>query len=426
MSLTKFFRSIHDFSKEERLFVLFSMLAGFCITGEYSITKPVSYSVFISTFTTSVFPYAWLLNVPFNFFLIWVYNRLIPSFGPLKMVMTTVILTIVINLISSVYITKWPVLCFFHFLWKDLYVLLMFQHLWSVIHATIPVSKAKYLYGILYSFGGLGSACGSLFPGFLALKTGSSSLLVMTAFFYIAFVLIFRKILQYRERMVEKGASLESIKIAKENPQGGIELIRKSRYLTFILLIVIFMQLAASLIDFQFNGFLEKKIVNTDLRTEYYGRLFSVIHFVNIFFQLFGTYFVIKLLGLRKSHFLVPCIFLLSISSFLVLPIFPLLVFGYATVKSFDYSLFSIIKEMLYIPLGVEAKFKAKPFIDVFAYRSSKAFASCIIFAMQLLHIQNISSILSYVLVGIFALWIGFVIFMFKEPTRSISTPIKI
>ena len=41
-----------------------------------------------------------------------------------------------------------------------------------------------------------------------------------------------------------------------------------------------------------------------------------------------------------------------------------------------DKDVFNILKEMLYVPLKTDEKFKAKAIIDIFAYRSAKAFAS--------------------------------------------------
>jgi AAA family ATP:ADP antiporter len=40
--------------------------------------------------------------------------------------------------------------------------------------------------------------------------------------------------------------------------------------------------------------------------------------------------------------------------------------------KAFDYSLFRAAKEILYIPLSFDERYRAKEFIDVFGYRCSK------------------------------------------------------
>lgn len=79
--------------------------------------------------------------------------------------------------------------------------------------------------------------------------------------------------------------------------------------------------------------------------------------------------------------------------------------FAYVTIKAFDFSLFGVIKEMLYIPLKLDEKFRAKAVIDVFAYRSAKAFASFLILFLQPLAGLRILNVLTWSSIAIFLLW---------------------
>lgn len=412
---TRIKKEIQSYSLFEKLFILCVMLCGFCITGEYSITKPVSYSVFISTYSTSFFPYAWLAGMPLNLCVVYLYNKILPKVGCFKMVLLTTSIVVFINILSTKLLPLFPKLSFFHFIWKDVYVLLMFQHLWSIIHSTIQIKKAKYLYGIIYGFGGLGSVLGSLVPGFLASKIGSENLLFATCFYYFLFTIVYKTALKMREKIKNSGKPLDDITLDKKDSKGGFKLIFNSRYLKFILLIVIFMQLSASLIDFQFNTYLEKIIPQKDLRTEYYGKLFSFIHSINVFFQICGSFIIVHFLGLRRSHILIPLIFGLNIVSFIFFPAFRLITLCYSTIKSCDYSVFGILKEMLYVPLGVNEKFKAKAVIDVFAYRSSKALSSFLILGLQAIFATSLTTIISWALLVIFFIWTLTAALLFKK-----------
>jgi ATP/ADP translocase len=93
---------------------------------------------------------------------------------------------------------------------------------------------------------------------------------------------------------------------------------------------------------------------------------------------------------------------------------FTMMAISFASIKSLDYSVFGIIKEMLYIPLKVDEKFKAKSIIDVFAYRTSKACASFFILAIQIIAPLWLDPCLSWTLVAIFAVWICVIFAMFK------------
>lgn len=411
---------LQSYTSIERLFILCAMICGFCITCEYAVTKPVSYSVFISHFTASGLPYAWLATVPVNLLLIMLYGKCLEKFGCFKTAFFSISLTTSLNLIAMMTLKDHPALSFIHFVYKDIYVLMMFQFLWSVIHSTISSKRSKYLYGFLYAMGGLGASFGSFIPALLATKTGSEKLLLATPIVYSVFIFSYKALLSSRERMKAAEADIGSIEFKKKDTTGGFSLIHQSRYLKFILLIVVFMQVTASLIDFQFNTYLQEAFPSKDLRTAYLGKLFSVVHSINIFIQLFGAYALVRLAGLRKSHFFVPAFFMINLVTFLFFPVFRVVTLCYGCIKSFDYSLFSLIKEMLYVPLKLEEKFKAKAVIDVFAYRSSKALSSLFVLGLQLLALPSVTQIVSWAMLLIFILWLLSVLFLFKSKEKEL------
>ena len=51
--------------------------------------------------------------------------------------------------------------------------------------------------------------------------------------------------------------------------------------------------------------------------------------------------------------------------------------------KAFDYSIFRAAKELLYIPLGFDERYRAKELIDVFGYRAGKGGSSVAIVVLQ-------------------------------------------
>lgn len=408
------FQEVASYTYSEKVFILFVMLCSFCITGEFSITKPVSYSVFLSHFSSVYFSWAWLALLPLNFLVVSVYNHLLPKWGCYKTALTSIAVTISINLLGVFLLKQYAWFSFFHFIWKDIYVLLMFQHLWSVVHSTIEKSKAKYLYGIIYGIGGLGSVCGSCVPGFFASKYGSETLLLATGVIYLLFCLFYYGALQARYKM-EQERPLQAIQIKKTQGSGGFALIKSSSQLKFILCIVVFMQLSSTFIDFYFNTYLQELFPLKDLRTEYTGKLFGVIHSVNMLLQFVGAFVLLQVVGLKHSHFLIPSLFALYALGLIVTPCFPLVVATFSTIKACDYSLFTILKEMLYLPLSSEEKFKAKAVIDVFAYRSSKALASFALLASQWFALTTFDKMLSWALFCTFCLWVLSVAFFSKN-----------
>jgi AAA family ATP:ADP antiporter len=51
--------------------------------------------------------------------------------------------------------------------------------------------------------------------------------------------------------------------------------------------------------------------------------------------------------------------------------------------KAFDYSIFRAAKEILYVPLSFDERYRAKEIIDVFGYRTGKGASSVVIVVLQ-------------------------------------------
>jgi ATP:ADP antiporter, AAA family len=361
------------------LFIVCAMICGFCIMGDYGIVRPVSHSIFLSTYGSDFFPYVWLAIVPFNFFIIELYNRYLPKIGIHKMFYTILGCIVLINTCAALFMTKMPFFAFFFYIWKEIYVMLLFQQLWSVIHSTIKMDQAKYLYGIIFACGGIGGILGNSLPGYFAVKMGSANLLLGSLPLLV--ILGFSFFYLMKNSFVEK--------VAATDPQitnfwQGVSAIRNSKYLTFILVIVVVMQVTTTLIYYQFNAALENSILVQDMRTEYCGKIFGIANVFSLTLQLFGSFLLVHFIGLRRSHLAMPLLLAFNAVGSLFFPTFAMISAAFITIKAFDFSLFGVLKEMLYIPLKQDEKFQAKAIIDVFAYRSSKAVASCLILALQL------------------------------------------
>ncbi len=406
------------FSLQEKWFVFFAMLLSFCIAGEYGITRPASHAIFLTVFSSNAIPWLWLATVPINFAAIYLYNRFLPIFGPLKMWTAVATSVLAVNLFAALILNHFPQYIFFQCLWKDIYILLMFKQLWSMIHCTISSKRAKYLYGAIFGCGTVGSCLGSCIPGFLAVEIGSESLFFFTLPLYLLILFLYRKALV--QSLLPKDFWKKEV-ILNPSASEGVSLISRNRFLAAILLLVVAMQVSSGFMEYRFNVYLESHILNQDLRTVYCGQLFGLTNILSMLLQAVGSFLVIHTIGLRKTHFLIPFLLLGSAICSWVIPSFALISFSYVFLKAIDFSLFSVSREMLYIPFGLDEKFRAKAVIDVFAYRSSKALVSLSILSLQAMAGIYLLEIASYVSVAIFVLWIAVVFFMLGNDVPVLS-----
>jgi ATP:ADP antiporter, AAA family len=409
MSLRQEFSSL---LQSEKLFIIFSMLIGFFISADYGITRPVSQSIFLSVFTASAYPAFWLATVPLNLAVVFLYSRYLPRINPLRMMMVVCVVVMVINLLCVVLIPIYPKIIFFHFCWKDVYILLMFKQLWSMIHSTIASSRAKYLFGAIFGVGMCGGVLGSLIPGFLAPVFGSAPLLILTLPIYLGLIW------SYRKAYFLSGASTLAASIdpsEQASASAGFIQIARNRYLLAILLLVVFMQMTVALVDYQFSHELEIAVPVQDLRTAYCGRIISVINLFSFLLQFFGSFLMLKWLGLKNSHYLIPLLLCTIVTGSCLIPGFAMAAVAYGFTKSIDYSLFGVVREMLFLPLKLDEKFRAKAVIDVFAYRTSKAIASFLLLGLQFYVGATVFSLTNYLLIGVLFAWIAVVTLLFKK-----------
>lgn len=359
------------------------MVCGFLICAEYAIVRPVSNSLFIHCFGSAYFPYAWLVAVPFTALIVSLYNSLLPKWGCNKLFGVSIAAVVTVNMSFALLFPYFPKSSFAFYIWKEIYVMLMFQQLWSVIQSTINFQRAKYLYGIFFGIGGIGSIFGSAFPSFFAVAYGSEKLLFLSLPIYAALIFFFTHLTR-TSAVSSFPQEIEKTKITSlDGFIQGCKLVGRSRYLMFAMLIVVLMQISSAILDFQFNDALARLYPDKDIRTEYSARLLSIGHVATVILQFLGSFIILRTLGVKNSHLMIPLILGCNGFLYLIFPLFPLLCFSFMAIKAFDFSIFSVAKEMLYIPLNQDEKFRAKSIIDVFAYRSAKAVASFMILAFE-------------------------------------------
>ncbi|PIS02924.1 MAG: hypothetical protein COT85_02520 [Chlamydiae bacterium CG10_big_fil_rev_8_21_14_0_10_42_34] len=406
------------FSRSEKLFIFFSMISVFCICGEYAITRPTSNALFLTLFSSKAYPWVWLATVPLNLLVIFFYNKFLPKVGPFRMLCTIASITIAVNSLAAIFVTQAPLISFLQYMWKDIYVLLMLKQLWSMVHSTVESTRAKYLYGFIYGMGTLGGISGSFVPGFLATYFGSEKILLFTLPVYLCLMLSYK--LAY-QRSKLKTDSFNTDLTPDPRAREAFSLIRRTPILVAVLLLVVFMQVSAGLIEYQFNAHLELNILDMDLRTAYCGKIGAIINVLSLTFQFLGALLVIKTLGVKGSHILIPILLCTSALFSFAMPGFAIVSFSYVFLKAIDFSLFGVIREMLYVPLQLDAKFRAKAIIDVFAYRTSKALVSFGLIALQAVASSYILQLTSYLSILIFIGWLGTVAFLFRR-SSTIAT----
>lgn len=408
---------------KDKLLLFCVMLSVFAINCEYGITRPASNGLMLTYFSAKMIPWVWLATVPLNLLVVMLYNRYLSKIGPVKMLGTLAFATVAINALTGIITPIFPAWILFQFAWKDIYVLFMFKQVWSLIHSSSIAAKAKVFYGVIYAIGTVGAVCGSLVPGFLAVEFGSQQLFFFTLPIYLILFLGYRKAVQLQQ-IASTGAPLLAVADPVQSSKG-FAIVRRSPFLIAVLCLVLLMQISVGLMECQFNNYLERSLAELDLRTQYMGRMISLMNIISGLLQLVGAGAMVHLLGVRKSHLAIPLMLLANVVGVMAIPSFALISFAFVFTKAIDFSLFGILREMLYIPLRPEEKFQAKAVIDVFVHRSAKAVVSICILGLNFVVGAELLSWVSPAAAAVLILWVGVVWFSLRHylPQKQTITP---
>ena len=265
------------------------------------------------------------------------------------------------------------------FLTKELYIVLLIEQYWSYINSSLSSNTAKKLNGPITGIAGLGAVVGGKLVGVTAQPLGTESMLLIAALLLIPAAFVSN--LTYR-RYGEPAAPPVSDD-AKPHYMGW-QLFKQNRTLASLLFIVLATQVVAAVLDLKFQTLLTSDYVGqTDSETAFQGNFWGNVNLVSLTLQFVGAPLLLSLVALRWVHLMLPLVHITAITIAMIEPTVFTVGMAFLLFKAFDYSIFRAAKEVLYIPLGFDARYRAKEVIDVFCYRTGKGGSSLLIALAQ-------------------------------------------
>jgi AAA family ATP:ADP antiporter len=387
--MIQIFKQLSHFQKK---FIAICMAFSFLITLDYSCLRPAAHALFITHFGSKALPWVWLMSLPINFLIVAFFNKNQAKWGSRRLSLFFPLVVMGINFSLSFAMSKHAGFCFIFYIWKDLYILLMFQQLWSQIHASLGHSVGRYFYGAMYALGAMGSLLGATVTA--SLKLPATSYLYCTVLIY-PLIFVCQKLLLNNPEHVpfEKKAVPKAIE--------GIKQIIGNYELITIGLLVALMQMVSALSEFNFSKNLEVTFTDLASRTQASASIMSYMHALTLGLQLILAWVSIDKLGVKRGHQWVPLALGFTSLGYLFNPSFLTASINYIGCKSLDFSVFSLLKESLYAPLDTAYKYEAKSFIDIFVYRGAKTLMSISLIAFGVFHSHLFFGLLLSLLVGV-------------------------
>jgi len=147
---------------------------------------------------------------------------------------------------------------------------------------------------------------------------------------------------------------------------------KKERILVLLFLIVAVSQGYEALLELTFQGITHDTYPMQDEQTSFLYTFYAALNSVATFFQLVVTPLALSFIPLGIIHLSVPLLNIASCVVFLIYPSLTTAAIAFLTFKVMDYSIFRAAKEILYIPLSFDGRYRGKLVVDVFGYRLSQ------------------------------------------------------
>jgi AAA family ATP:ADP antiporter len=200
-------------------------------------------------------------------------------------------------------------------------------------------------------------------------------------------------------------------------PQGGFELVWQDRYLFWIAILIVLLNVVNTTGGYVLNRLIVGEAAarfgtapadlaaSRQFVTAFSGSIIATVNLVGFLLQLFVTSRVIRLMGVRGALFILPVLALVNYSIIAVAPILAVVRIGKILENSTDYSIQNTLRQALFLPTSRESKYKAKAAIDTFFTRGGDVLSAGFVFVLGQLAGATVP-VFAWLNVGLTALWL--------------------
>ena len=259
------------------------------------------------------------------------------------------------------------------FIWVSVFNLFVVSVFWSFMNDIYDKDQAKRLFGSIAAGGTLGALCGPILTTWLAQPLGTHNMLLISAVLLTIPLFCIKRLTHWFKHQPQ--TKLDN---AYLNPIGGhwlagFTLVIRSPYLIGIAVLILIFSTLSTFLYFQQASIIQATFSNSAERTSVFAMIDLAVNSLTILIQFFLTGRIVKALGLAWTLALIPLFLIIGFIMLSVSPVIAVLIVVQVLRRAGNYSIMRPAREMLYVVLGREEKYKAKNFIDTVVYRGGDA-----------------------------------------------------
>lgn len=402
---------------EERTAVLLSFLYFFFLLCSYYIIRPIRDEMGVQGGVENL---QWLFTATFVAML-----AVVPMFGWIssrytrKRFLPIVYYFFVANLVLfylafSLDFDKVTIARVF-FVWVSVFNLFVVSVFWSLMVDVYNNEQGKRLFAFIAAGGTVGAISGPALTTFLAEPLGKINLLLLSALFLFIAVLCMKRIILWSDSLRSSGIPADSSQKhhRDERPLGGsfiagVKLVLASPYLLGICLLMLLYTTLSTFLYFEQAHIIRNYFIDSDARTSMFATIDLATNVLTLLLQLLIMSRVVPRIGVAWTLAIVPLLLATGFLALGMMPTVAVLIVVQVIRRAGNYAIMRPAREMLYLVVDRESKYKAKNFIDTAVYRGGDAVSSWMYTGMKSIGLSVANIALIAVPLSLLWAWVAY------------------
>ncbi len=254
------------------------------------------------------------------------------------------------------------------YVWVSVFSLFHISVFWSFMSDLFSKEQAGRLFGIIAAGASVGGLIGPSIPSFFSASLGTDNLMLLAS----AMLLVPIPLIFYLQSLKSSDLHNESLAVTPEVKIGGsslagFKLFFSNPYLMAIGLFIFLYTGISSFVYFELKNLLSE--LSRTERTAVWAQMDLAVNVLSIAMGLFATGRIIGRFGMPLAIALLPILICAGLIIVAVSPFLGAVVALQIIRRAGNYGLTKPAREVLFTRVDREARFKAKPVIDIVAYR---------------------------------------------------------
>lgn len=311
------------------------------------------------------------------------------------------------------------------YIWVGIFNVFIISQFWAFANDIYTEAQGKRLFAMIGVGSSLGAWLGAQSAAELVKQLNLSPYQLQLI---AAGILLVCVGLMVAVNRIQKKASIPEMAAqadAKLSSEDGFALIFRSRYLTWIAVLTVLLNIVNSSGEFLLGAVVSgeaKQLFPNDVAAQkqyvgaFYGSFFAGVNLIGFLLQTFAVSRLFQFIGVRGAMFILPAIAMFSYTVLAFVPLLSVVRIAKTLENATDYSIQNTVRQALFLPTSREAKYKAKAAIDTFFMRTGDVIQAGIV--KMGAELQMATAGFAWLNVGFTLVWLWIATRLAKEHRR--------